>query len=308
MPDVRWVPLSKDLLPACIHLWSDRAAFTPQDFRIAIESAATLLTDDEAQGAVVFEGDQVRGFGLATFIDSDAADRFVAAPHPQFGRRLLLNALDGDPHRMVLRRNAIAAANAGPGLQLAVVNSNYDTAAPHLDLVIGTIIEAFQAVHRGFRIARIINEVQGDGPVETLIRSGGFDIRARFEDVGGVKGLPGALGILTREQAIADRMPLMPMFLYTPPRICFTSAEQAVLRLALTGAPDTVVAQRLGIPHTTVKARWVRIQQRAFGAVSGELGVTDMPSAGAGRGLQTRHLVLEYVRQHPSELTPYPRR
>jgi hypothetical protein len=47
----------------------------------------------------------------------------------------------------------------------------------------------------------------------------------------------------TREQAAAWRTPLLGMFLYAPPRIFFTQPEQQTLRLALTGAPDAVIAE-----------------------------------------------------------------
>jgi hypothetical protein len=94
------------------------------------------------------------------------------------------------------------------------------------------------------------------------------------------------------------------MFAYSPPHLFFTSAEQQVLSEALRGVTDDTISARLGVPLSTVKARWNRIQDRAIRLEPDLFSDVPLPSH-RGRGVQTRHRVLQYVRDHPSELTPY---
>jgi len=91
-------------------------------------------------------------------------------------------------------------------------------------------------------------------------------------------------------------------------RLFFTTAEQTLLGEALAGFTDETLSGRLAIPLSAVKARWSRIQDRVA-RTAPEL-FKDVPVAPdrLGRGVQTRHLILQYVRDHPSELTPYARR
>jgi hypothetical protein len=57
-----------------------------------VERAQWLLSTNRARGAILAEPDgRVRGFGISTFVREDVAEAFVAAPHPQFGRRILLD-------------------------------------------------------------------------------------------------------------------------------------------------------------------------------------------------------------------------
>jgi hypothetical protein len=300
---VSWVPLTPDHLTHCAPLWGDKRAYAPAEFARATARLAGLLQQQRALGAAILEDDQVRGFGVTGFVDPDVVESFLAAPHEQFGKRLLLDDSLGPD--VILDRRRIAEGNSRAGLQLVVLNTNYDPDARHPDIVLGSVMASFQAVHRGYRVARIVNEVHGAEAVDVAVTSRSFEVRQRFVDVGGVKGLSGAVLTLTREQAAEWRNPLLAMFAYSPPRIYFTEPEQHILRLALTGAPDWDIAERLRVPETAVKGRWTRIQERAFGAVPELSAKLASRTTATGRGRQNRHLILEYVRQHPSELTPY---
>jgi hypothetical protein len=97
------------------------------------------------------------------------------------------------------------------------------------------------------------------------------------------------------------------MFLYSPPRILFTAAEQALLRLSLRGSTDRAMSDDLGIPLTAVKARWNRIHARVMAQLPDLFAGVSLPDRGRTRGTQFRHLILDYVRDNPSELTPHPR-
>ena len=81
---------------------------------------------------------------------------------------------------------------------------------------------------------------------------------------------------------------------------------QSLLSVALSGGTDEWLSERLGIPVTAVKSRWIRIQQRTATRLPQLLQEVPMGHARV-RGVQTRHIILDYVRRTPSELTPYDR-
>jgi len=185
---------------------------------------------------------------------------------------------------------------------VVVANTAIDMEAHDPDTVLGQLIAAFLEVHRGYRIARIVNEVFGDTAIAMLEDSRCYEIMQHFDLPGtNVRSL---VGTLTREQAARWKNPLLAMFAYSPPRLFFTSAEQQLIAEALAGVTDETLSVRLGIPRSAVKARWSRIQERVA-RMTPEL-FRDVPTPQrCGRGVQTRHLILQYVRDHPSELTPY---
>jgi hypothetical protein len=242
---------------------------------------------------------------MTTFAAKGVIDRYLQDPHPHLGKRLLLGAYDPQS-RAVLDRDRIAECNAGRGLQLIVVNTGIDPAAHEPDNVLGRLIAAFFDTHRGYRIARIVNEVFGEIAISIVVNSGSYEITRIFDLPTRGQPLRCLVGTLTREQAAASKNPLHAMFAYSPPRLRFTRAEQQLLSEALAGITDDTLSARLGIPLTAVKSRWMRIQDRASHAAA-EL-FRDVPEAAhGGRRVQTRHLILHYVREHPAELTPYGR-
>jgi hypothetical protein len=298
--------MTPDNASLCLPLWSDRRAYTSDELATALARVRSLLRDECARGALVLQDGRVRGFGITVFADGNRVDRLLATPQPQFGKRLLLG--DSARHDGILNRRRIAEGNATDGLQLVVINTNYDPSTKDPDGVIGAIIAAFISVHSGFNIARIVNEVSGDAAIEVAVTSRSFDLLQRFTDIGGAKGLSSALTVLSRERAGDTRNPLLAMFVYSPPQIFFTEAEQRILRLALRGLPDAAIARQIGVQTTAVKGRWTRLQERAFAAKPELIQGPTANVRGRGRGPQNRHWILEYVRRHPSELTPYARR
>ena len=286
----------------CAPLWGGAETYAPGVLPRVLAAAARLLDQERATGAIVFENGIPRAFNLTVF----AADAFVEAylrdPHPQIGKRLLLEA-DHPSFSGVLSRRDIAERNAGEGLQVVVANCAVDPRTRDGATVYGLSIRSFFFVHHGYRVARITTEVFGPsvGWVET---SGSYEIRATF-DLRTPRGpLPSRVATVTREQAAAWGNPILAAFAYTPPRLRFTPSEQRLLAEALSGVTDLTLSARLGIPISAVKARWSRLQMRTR-QLAPEL-FHDLPLAiGSNRGSQTRHVILQYVRDHPAELTPY---
>jgi hypothetical protein len=295
------VSLTPSDLPLCARLWPDWHTFTQHQFETALDACARLLSERRAIGMLVLEGRQVRGYGMTTFVHENFADAYLAAPHPQVGKRLLLDRSLG----AILHREQIADRNAHGGLQLVVVSTNYDPAAADLPGVLGLLMHAFQAAHRGYRMERLIMENIGI-VAEFALTIGIADIAGVFDEATNGAKLRSTLSVLTKERALARKSPLLPMFAYNPPRVFFTPAEQELLVAALDGAPDDVISSRLGIPLSATKARWNRIHLRIAARLPGLFDTVPAPKDSVRRGPQTRHLILSFARENPAELTPYP--
>ena len=297
------IELTAANLHRCHGLWADRRAYGDGQFTEAMNVARRLLSQECAIGSIVLEDDRPRGYCLTVAVAECFADRYLRDPYPQLGKDLLLHRAAGD-RRAILTRHEIGERNAGAGLQLVVLSSNVDDASPDLATVLGVSMQSFQEVHRGYRTARIINEAFGEYATQVLVTSGSYDVRRTFELFPGAP-IPSVLGIVTREDAMARHHAMLPLFVYSSPRIGFTPGEQRLLRAALSGGTDDALSARLGISLSSVKARWTRILQRAGSRVPGLFDDVPMPQRANRRGTQIRHLILGYVRANPSELTPY---
>ncbi len=191
----------------------------------------------------------------------------------------------------------------------SILNQGWDIDGPDAwPLLLGTLLANFIDVHRGYHMARLFGETFGADGVDIVTRSGAWatlypsDLTTRDGEM-----LPSAVYSLTRAQARAQWSPLLPMFAYSPPRILFTHPERELLQAALSGGTDDVLAARLGVAVSAVKARWMRIQHRVLDRAPHLMPKSDAVHASGARGAQTRHVLLEFVRNNPAELTPYPR-
>lgn len=297
------VLLSPNNVAMCAPIWGGAETYAPRELQRVLDGAALLLSQRRGQGAVVLEDGHPRAFGMTTFVDESFIEAYLEDPHAHLGKRLLLDA-QNPRATSVLQWKQIAERNAVGGLQTVVVNCAMDPATRDPATVLGAVIAASFDVHRGYRIARYINEVFGQSDVAIIEASRSYEIRRTFElqfDGGVTRSL---VGTLTREQASAWSNPLLAMFAYSPPRLRFTPAEQQLLVAALAGATDQTLSTRLNVRLSAVKARWTRVQARVTRLAPKLL--SDVPVARRlERGVQTRHLILQYVRDHPSELTPY---
>lgn len=76
-----------------------------------------------------------------------------------------------------------------------------------------------------------------------------------------------------------------------------------MLRAGLAWGTDAAIASALALPVATVKSRWSRILRRVASTPLGSRLTPDR--SGERRGPQSRHLLLDYLRENPWELTPY---
>lgn len=301
------IPLGPDNLNRCTDLWGDRADYTPGDMRRMLERARDLLRTRRALGRlIVDEHDQPVGFGLATFITPDLSRLYRQAPYPQLGKQLLLQELTVE--HIVLDEAAIGRGNATSGLHLVVLNQGfaYDRfSATQFQPLAGTMLQAFADCYRGYRLESIVTEIFGEEGIQLLASAGGGADMKRFErQVASGAVIRSGVLCLDRETAERTYSPHLPLFTYGPPRLLLSGAERRIVQAALGGQTDRAVSEQLKLPLTTVKATWRRIQAKAERDAGLQATLGELRGEGL-RGQQSRHIILDYVRSYPSELTPY---
>lgn len=306
--DVHPTRLVSSDIPTCLRFWGGREAYTPAELEQTGTVLLQLLQNGGVRGTMLRDqrGNPV-AHGLCVFVTERFADDYLAAPHALVGKRLLLKDADA----ILVRDADIAARNADGGLQMLAVNQGGGeraTTGGGYDAVVAAMVKAFFELHRGYRLARIINEVTQAVSIADVGRSPAFAVRQVFDyaTTGGGTA-QSLLAAIDRAEALERRSLLMPMFSYTPPTVCFSSAERHLLRVALEGATDRELAERLGIPVSSVKARWKRIQTRVAERAPVVLPTRDDRVELTTRGAQVRHRILQFVRERPEELTPYRR-
>jgi hypothetical protein len=166
-------------------------------------------------------------------------------------------------------------------------------------------------MHRGYRVEEVLQEFWDEIDPE-YVENGWGRVVTRYESHFERRGTapppldrgPRLVGV-TRADVLANPGALAaPLFVYVPPRLSFTTAEQALLSTALPGLTDVELARRLRLALPTVKSRWRAIYDRVGRVAPEILGVVSSDRSGAARGQEKRRVLLEYVRRHPEELRP----
>ncbi len=296
-------------IPSRLRFWGGHRGYAETELKRAGEVLARLLDAGWARGVLLKDADgRPVAHGLSVFVSEAFADRFLAAPHALPSKRLLLE----EPHEILQSEYEIGRRNATIGLQMLVVDQGGDESAltpAAYDAIVGELVMQFAVIHRGYRLARIINELTVDRSIDDV---GASNVFARYETCAytTTSGAPARslIAVIDREQAVARRSLVMPMFAYVPPRVFFTSAERDLLTMALDGhVTDGDLASELGMSPSGVKARWRRIAQRIEDRLP-ELLQSRAHNDGEGvRGAQVRHVILQFLREHPEELTHYDR-
>lgn len=289
----------------CAPLWGDRSIHTADELAELVERTQWLLSTKRARGAIFAEPNgRVRAFGISAFVHEDVAEAFLAAPYPQLGRRILL---DPELPAIALDEQQVGRRNAGGGLHLVVLAQGFDLEG--LDdggwaQVAGATVAAFVDVHRGYNLALIINEIFGGPGVAFMERAKPATIHRFTLMSRSGERLVTACWFLSREEAERDGALILPMFSYCRPVLGLTDTERRILQVAVSGATDEKIARALQKPLGAIKSAWRRIQARA--AADPHLGrQVGHPTREKGRGVQWRHLIVDYVRNHPEELTPF---
>lgn len=264
------------------------------------------------EGAASANGVRLAGIGAAVFVSNEFAAREIDDPRPGLNARII-ESIDAR-QSVVLSREQLQAANAGGGLNLVVL-----CATRRRDLVDAqavadveaTIGIAFFRLFSGWRFRLMIREGVGSETLDHIESQRVFGTRNNFEafhqsNPGASWSRDRALFTCTKEHALAFPGSVAAiLFGYQEPLLRLTHHDQELLNAALAGITDEELARSLNLKTPAVKKRWAAV----FSHVSSIKPEIFPPPHHAhaqfnSRGPQKRHLLLDYLRQHPEELRP----
>ena len=301
------IPAGLDLLRGHLAYPDDVLALLPRAWRRLLRDGAliaTLIEQRRADGAP-----SAVGFGASVFVTDAWAAHARAGVEPYLSARTIRQELGG--RSPILRPRAIARSHDAGGLNMLILHYGEAAALP-LDArpaLRYRMLQALIEAHRGYRIKDILQEFWDEIDEEFVVRGWGRVVTdyASFVRHHCETPPPGRrphlIGI-TREEALAHPgNPAAPIFLYTPPRLSFTRAEQKMIGPALLGRTDVELARSLHIALATVKSRWRSIYNRVGRIAPELLPSVDPANVGSvSRGQEKRRRLLDYVRRHPEEL------
>jgi DNA-binding CsgD family transcriptional regulator len=292
----------RSLLNPRLGLSPDTIARLPAIWRALAVFGTLSIVEDPASPYP----DCIQGFGASVFVANGFVDEFLAKRRNYLDRALYERIIDGPSP--VLSEAQVADANSGDGLSLVVLNfglRDHDLSNPVTGRVLQLGSTAFYALHAGYKLKTILNEVFGDVAAQYM-KAGGFHLQETTRERAGTNADANSpyLFALRREWVqlgVIDT--LSSLFHAPPPQIGFSTAERRVLVHALLNRSDTEIAAHLGLSLDAVKKTWRRIYDR----ISCRLPylVADDREAGArGRSSEKRRHVLDHLRAHPEEIRP----
>jgi hypothetical protein len=268
------------------------------------------LRERSLQLAVVerdeIDGRSIVGFGAGVFLTDEFVSRMTEM-EPPISASIHELALRGDSPILTLPQ--MQRSNSGDGLNNYVLMIGWahslenDPAA--LQRVKAALLDAFYYMHAGYKIKNVLQEMYEDDEVMRARQIGAHilaDNRDRVLD-GDNEG-SGCCLMGATPYTVLEGSALWPMFLYDPPQLFFSLAEQDVLRLALLDHTDDQIAAALHISCSSVHKRWRGIIERASDTDVIWMPRAGMTKASGARGLEKRRHLLSYLRSHPEELRP----
>jgi hypothetical protein len=298
-----WRTITEADLPSCLEV---RPANLGDELvgREAAVAAWRILVADPFFITAAFEADpsiqgrRIIAFGASAFVSAAFMDAEIAHPQPCINSRIIASVHAGQS--VVLTPDQIANANAGAGLDTVILSGSWchTILSPSESTEVQTLIPmAYIALNAGYRLRRILWETSSETEERFARLSGVYTAIGAFPQAGrvlnlmtqsSVVGVPGSLGNV--------------LFRYADPLLRLREPDRQLLIAAERGVTDTELATALGLSLSAVKARWRSIFSRI---VEVKPDLVDGGNNGAGRGLQKRHRVLAYVREHPENLRPY---
>lgn len=245
------------------------------------------------------DGHRIVACGMGIFANREFVDQELDDPRPGLNSRIIAGIRDGKP--IMLNREAIAAGNAGKGLDFVNLYGTWrdglldDVELAEVQALLGrSFVENFA----GYRFNRVLKEAIGRSRIELAERTGTYRVVAEYPEH------DSALVVVSPESARASPYSLATgLYRYRAPVLKLTPAEQALLDAARNGSTDAELSATLGLSVEAVKKRWLSIFARVEEFRPEILigGAVDT----SRRGPQKRHRVVAYVRTHPEELRPY---
>ena len=280
----------------------------------AVRGCAQLLASDAMMGVLIdtFPSIGMRALvavGGGAFVSRAFIETERANPRPGLMDRVLRSVLEG--RSVALTRGEIAAANAGEGLNIAVILRHW---RPGLSGALQRevrrhLMEKFLQDIRGFRMREVLAEARDEAEL-ALGLAGGFRLRNQAPGAPALDSErpsgPFVIGITREEGFESEGSVLSLLFHYSPPRLGFTPSQQRMLTEAIQHRTDAEIARVLGVSLSAVKKSWAGIFEKGSAILDEDQGTAANPTVRATRGVQKRHILLTYLREHPEELRPWP--
>jgi hypothetical protein len=259
------------------------------------------------------EANRILSFGMFVFLEEDFVVDLLRSPAPYLSSRVYDRIRSR--RSPVLSSRAIAAANAGNGLNLAILHfgiARTIVSAEEERTIALTSQTGFRLCSMGYRLSRVVQEAYGVAELPFFI-AGGFLVKSDYEAFyarhpqrrPGPDRQPQLMGLFRTDRE--SRFPgnaLSDLFQPLPePRIKFSPGEQRVLLCAVMDESDEIIAKRFAVSNDAVKKTWRRIHQRVV--LRAPRIVDEMVDVRTVRGKERRRRLLQYLRYHPEELRPF---
>ena len=296
-------------LQQCVVLMGDGFLYHESAKHRVCDMWQAIISRDVGRSAVVFadrDPRRILAFGVSGAIDDACFETIKTGGLGFVGRRFLDEWCAG--HAPFLNEAEFALANAGAGINMLVLHNGIvattdETLASHLWSLLA---ESFIVQHAGLNLKSFAHEAFSL-PAQ-FAADLGFNVRLDHPiyDIGELKALSGRrpfIASMTRADAAISpgNLALNQTFLrFNRPFLGLTETERSLLRFALEGEPDHIIAATLSIAPATLKKHWARIYQKAGHVVEVSIG-----GESGHRGAEARRHVLHYVRQHREELHAY---
>jgi len=299
-----WRPFRSEDLETCLGIEPACLGDSLTGRDEALRRWCSLLESASLHGSVIETGGpggtpRIVACGIGVFVDSAFADRELESPKPGLNSRVVESI--GSADSVVLDRDAVAAGNAGKGLDFINLIGNWseeildEEKLTEVQLLLGT---SFIENLAGFRFRRVLKEAIGAATIELARATQTYRLVAEFPEQ------ESALFALTPESARAAPYSLAArLYRYQTPVLKLRPAEQALLEAALDGKTDAELSATLGISIEAVKKRWISVFSRVEQQKPAILARSEIDAA--GRGPQKRHRIIAWVREHREELRPY---
>jgi hypothetical protein len=312
---MKWRPAGSKDLAECLSLNPAAMGHEIVGRDRALVAWRTLLNSRSFLSAVIesehpIAGDRIVGFGASVFVSPVFAAQEVSTPKPGLNARIIASITSN--RSVVLTEDELRHENTCGGLHVVFLCAAWRRDI--LALEQGTEVEAIMALaclqgHQGYRLCQALREATDALDVEHIRAQRVFGIITAFEDFhaenpGNSWNRDRALGISNRADAISvpGSVPAI-LFSYQEPILRFQDGNQQLLTAALRGYTDAELVQALGLKLPAIKKRWSSVFRRVAEVFPNLPGFNEY-SDGQTRGLQKRHHLLAYLREHPEELRP----
>ena len=295
-------PTCRTLLNPALRLGSQLLERLPSVWRALAVCGTFSVVEDPIKP----HPERIEGFGASVFVTDQFVDAFAGERRNYLDAAVYQRIVDGPSP--VLSEAEVRAANSGAGLNLVVFNyglRDHDLSNPVTQRVVQLGSTAFYALHAGYKIKTITNEVFGPQAAQ-FMKAGGFRPQETSVPLPPttVEERPHLFALRREwvERAVID--PLSALFFPAEPLIGFSPAEQRVLVHALLNRSDAEIAAQFRLSADAVKKTWRRVYDRVSRRLPYLIPDDPKPDA-AGRTTEKRRHVLDYLRAHPEEVRPH---